>query len=117
MSSTYKITFALAVILSLSFPLIPSVRADNTTRLDNTLACKKLVTFSMFDAYMRVGNQSGLIRTVMRALQIGDCVILPLRKPLTPVDYAEDKICFKFEGSGDDCMWIRKDEVREGATP
>lgn len=108
MSSTYKTTFALAAAMLLSGLLIPLVRADDKTKQDNTLACERLVTFSLFDAHMRTGNESGLIRTVMRSLQVGDCVILPLGTPLTPVDHAEDKTCFKFEGSGNGCMWIRK---------
>ena len=117
MSSTYKITaswrwmtFAAVLLLSAAFTSV--ARADTSD--DEVLACKKLVSFSLLDTYMRVGNQSGLISALMMLLQIGDCVILQYGKQLTPVDYVDDKTCFKFEGSGPGCMWIRNNDIITG---
>jgi hypothetical protein len=122
MSSPYRINsalvpFAIAAVMLLSGPFTPLVRAEDATKHGYTLACKKLVTFGLFDTYMRTGNLSDLIRKVMEAVQIGQCVMLPFEKPLAAVDYAENKTCFKFEGSGNDCMWIRNADTKQGESP
>jgi hypothetical protein len=41
----------------------------------------------------------------------GDGVLIARRS------YAENKICYKFEGTGNGCMWIRKVNVKQVGNP
>ena len=97
--------------LSVAFILVMMPVAHAETSFPDVLACKNISSYSLIEERMKGGDLSALILTLEGMLNAGYCLILPGGVHLTAEDYADDKACFKFEGSGDGCMWIRRHDV------